>query len=35
VANDKQREQMEVVIKAEDWEGFKDLIKKVIGTKLN
>jgi len=33
-ANDKQIKEMEKIVKAEDWEGFKKLIQKVLGVKL-
>jgi len=33
-ADDKQIKKMEKVIKAEDWEGFKKLIKQVLDVKL-
>jgi len=34
VASKKQIEEMEKIIKNEDWGGFKHIIKKTIGTKL-
>lgn len=34
VANDKQIEKMEKILKDEDWEGFKKIIKEVLGTQL-
>ncbi len=33
-ANDDQIEKMEEIIKKDDWESFKKLIRKVTGTKL-
>lgn len=33
-ANDKEIEQMEKILNDEDWEAFKELIRKVVGTKL-
>lgn len=33
-ANDKEVTQMELLIKREDWAGFKRLIQQVTGTKL-
>jgi len=33
-ASEKQIKEMERVAKAEDWEGFKKLIHKVLGVKL-
>ena len=33
-ANKKQIKQMEDIIKAEDWDGFKELIQKVLNVKL-
>lgn len=34
VADKKQTKEMEEIIKNEDWQSFKVMIKKVIGTKL-
>lgn len=34
VADKNEIEQMELIIKKEDWAGFKRLIQKVTGTKL-
>lgn len=33
-ADKKQTKEMEKIIKAEDWEGFKKLIQKVLDVKL-
>lgn len=34
VANKEQKKEMDKILEKEDWNAFKDLIRKVVGTKL-
>ena len=34
IAQPAEIDKMEAIIKAEDWNGFKNLIKKIVGVKL-